>query len=354
LSHTFERTTGYYYPLLQGASIYYAENVNTVTRDLLLARPTAMVSVPRLYEKIYDKIILNLSPFRKIMFDWALKLGIEYRIEQKSKSFFMKFQFWLASILVFSKIKKRTGGRLKFWVSGGAPLRKDLSVFFRALGLPIIEGYGLTETSPVLTCNRLDNMKTGSVGLPLARVQVKCSEEGELLVKGPNVMQGYWKKPEQTKEVLDEQGWFHTGDIASIDEQGFVFIVDRKKELIVLSNGKKVAPQYIESLLMASPFISQAIVIGDQRHYLTALLFPNYPALSKLTRFMDIKDMLVKEMESRLSHLARYEQVKKILLLEEELTAEKGFLTPSLKYKRKLIYTHYQEAIEALYQEGEQ
>lgn len=351
LSHTFERTTGYYYPLLQGACIYYAENVNTVSRDLLLAKPTAMVSVPRLYEKIYEKITNQLGPLKKRMFDWAVNLGIQYIIQKQEKEFWANIQLKIANLLVFSKIKKRTGGRLKFWVSGGAPLRKDLSVFFRALGLPIIEGYGLTETAPVLACNRFDHIKAGSVGLPLERVQVKCLEDGELLVKGPNVMQEYWHKPEETKAAIDKQGWFHTGDIAKIDEDGFIFIVDRKKELIVLSNGKKVAPQVIEALLVSSPFISQAVVIGDKRHYLTALLYPNKDACLKLTQLVEIKDVLTKEIEDRLSHLARYEQVKKFIVLDHELTAENGFLTPSLKYKRKVIYHYYQAMIDQLYQE---
>jgi long-chain acyl-CoA synthetase len=250
---------------------------------------------------------------------------------------------------------------LRFFVSGGAPLGKELGNFFRAVGLLIIEGYGQTETSPVVACNRPGAFKMGSIGLPLERVEVKIAEDGELLVKGPNVMKGYYKKPEKTAETMSKDGWLHTGDIAHIDEDGFIFIVDRKKDLIVLSNGKNIPPQVIEKKLAMSQFISQVVVTGEGRNYITALIVPDYERLvalnpklagldnAALASNADVMAVIQSEIDQQSAEFSRYEKIKKFILLEEELTQEGGELTPTLKPKRKVVKEKFGHLIEAMY-----
>ena len=362
LSHVFERTAGYYTVLAIGGQIYYAESITSVAQDMLLAKPTVLVSVPRLYEKIQAKIVAGLTGAKKPLFHMASSFGLRYgKFGDKKGSVFHALILKLWDTLVFSKIRQKTGGHLRFFVSGGAPLGKELGNFFRAVGLLIIEGYGQTETSPVVACNRTEAFKMGSIGLPLKSVQVKLAEDGELLVKGPNIMKGYYKKPEKTAQTVSEDGWLHTGDIANIDDDGFVFIVDRKKDLIVLSNGKNVPPQVIEKQVSMSQFISQVVVTGEGKNYITALIVPDYERLkdvhsaladlsnAALASHGDVMAVIQNEIDTQCSGFSRYEKIKKFTLLEEELSQEKGELTPTLKPKRKVVKEQYGDLIQAMY-----
>lgn len=362
LSHVFERTAGYYTVLAIGGKIYYAESITSVAQDMLLAKPTVLVSVPRLYEKIQAKIVAGLTGVKKTLFYLASKFGLKYgKFGDKNTSIFhtIILKFW--DTLVFSKIRQKTGGHLRFFVSGGAPLGKELGDFFRAVGLLIIEGYGQTETSPVVACNRLDAFKMGSIGLPLKSVEVMLAEDGELLVRGPNIMKGYYKQPDKTAETVSQEGWLHTGDVATIDDDGFVFIVDRKKDLIVLSNGKKIPPQMIEKQVAMSPFISQVVVTGEGRNYITALIVPDYQRIKEvypklagidtqsLAHHGDVMTLIQDEIDQQCIGLSRYEKIKKFTLLGRELTQEDGELTPTLKPKRKVVKEIYGDLIQAMY-----
>lgn len=366
LSHVFERTAGYYTVLAIGGTIYYAESIDTVRADIGLAKPTAMISVPRLYEKMQAGILDSLSGIKKTMFFWALKVGQQWNnaLTRRGKvPFMLRVKHFIAYRIVYHKIKQRMGGKLRFFVSGGAPLSKDLGRFFSHLGILIIEGYGLTETSPVIACNRVNAYKFGTVGKALPSQDVRLADDGELLVKGANVMKGYYNLPKETAEAIDENGFFHTGDIAEIDAEGFIRIVDRKKEIIVLSNGKKVPPQMVELRLTASKFISQAVVVGENHNYLTALLVPDF---SKLQKWASTRDVDTEDIPTLLSHptvqsfyyavvkkalseLASFEQVKKFLLLPHEFSPELGEVTPSLKLRRKVIYQKFEQEIACMY-----
>lgn len=369
LSHVFERMAGYYFFMSKGVCIAYAENMQTVPENLIEIRPTIVTSVPRLYEKMHARILEQVSlapPARQWIFKQAIKIGMQsipFRSKNRVMPFFLKIQYQLADKMVFQKIRGRLGGRIRFFVSGGAPLPKPLAEFFYAAGILILEGYGLTETSPVVAVNRPDKFCFGSVGPLLPGVEVKISEEGEILVRGANVMRGYFNKPDKTAKAVRD-GWFYTGDIGQIDTDGFLRITDRKKEIIVTSGGKNIAPQKIEVLLSADEIISQLCVIGDGRNYLVALVVPCLPALREWSKTKNIlaktdadlckNDEVVAEVmrriESRQEDLARYEQIKNICLLPEEFSQEKGELTPTLKLKRKVIREKYQPQIEALYQ----
>lgn len=360
LSHVFERMAGYYTILAIKGQIYYAESVLSVSEDMRLAKPTVLISVPRLYEKIRVKILDNLSGLRKIIFQWGLSVG-HARFVKKGK--FVPF-LWLAHLLVFSSLKRKMGGELRFFVAGGAPLGKELGEFFQSLGVLILEGYGQTESSPVIACNRPGRLKFGSVGLAMPHTETDITEDGELRVRGKNIMMGYWNKPEATCEVLDSDGWLYTGDIAKRDDEGFLFIVDRKKELIVLSNGKKIAPQYIEKVIGMCPAISQIVVVGEHRHFVSALIVPNFDVLLKIPAFRQFEGLSREELvyhpdiisyfQNQLDDiqipLSGYERVKKFSLLSRELSQEAGEITVTLKPKRKVIVQNYAAIIESMYQ----
>ncbi|NOQ42265.1 MAG: AMP-binding protein, partial [Desulfuromusa sp.] len=284
LSHVLERTGGYHSVFLIGGHVAFAESAETVVENIVEVRPTMMVSVPRLFEKIYSRIYENvhqLSPVKRKLFDWAFETGKEY-VHRKyilgKSTGFLGVRYKVADRLVFRKIRNKFGGRLRGCISGGAPLDKKINEFLWIIGLPTFEGYGLTETSPVLTVNSLDKVKFGSVGTVLGRTEVKLAEDGELMARGPQVMLGYNKDPDATRETIKD-GWLYTGDIAEIDKDGFVFIVDRKKEIIVTAGGKNIAPQPIENQLKLDKYISQAFVYGDRKPYLIALLTPNIEGL---------------------------------------------------------------------------
>jgi len=369
LSHVLERMVMFAY-IYAGSTVGFAESVETVAQNLLEVRPQIMVSVPRVFEKIYARVmdsILSSSSLKKKIFFWAHKTGKKYAQRQLSGekiAFGLNLKRKIAHKLVFSKIIEKTGGRVRFFISGGAPLSKDIAEFFYALGLVIYEGYGLTETAPVLTVNRSGAMKFGTVGKPIPEVEIKIAEDGEILARGPNVMKGYYKKEDETREVF-EGGWFHTGDIGYLDREGFLVITDRKKDLIITSGGKNVAPQPIENLLKTSPYISTVVVLGDRRRFISALVVPNFEKLEELARSRNIQfanrkdligsreivDFIQAEIDRATPGLASYERIKKIALLERDFEIEKGEITPTLKVRRAAVENRYRELIEDLYRE---
>jgi len=369
LSHVLERMCTFAF-LYKGCSIAYAESVETVADNMMEVQPHIMVSVPRLFEKIYAIVmdnVLESPPLKRKIFFWAVKTGKEYgkrKLQKQSIPGLLRLKRNLADKLVFSKIIEKTGGRARFFVSGGAPLPKEIADFFYALGLVVLEGYGLTETSPVIAVNTFENMKFGTVGHPIPGIDVKIAEDGEILTKGPNVMKGYYKKEAETKEAF-EGGWFHTGDIGHLDEDGFLVITDRKKDIIITSGGKNVAPQQIENLIKRSPYISNVVVTGSTRKFISALIVPDFGKLEEYARLLNItyknKIELVKnkeivsfilaEINKCTPNLAPYEKVKKIVLLYREFEEDKGELTPTLKVKRKIVEEKYRDLIDSMYED---
>ncbi|MBU4178877.1 MAG: long-chain fatty acid--CoA ligase, partial [Actinobacteria bacterium] len=284
LSHVLERMSGYYTSVFNGVTIVHAQSIDALVDDLADIRPHWMVSVPRLYEKVHAGVLANVeseSEFKQKVFKWAVGVGGEaskLKVNHKPIPFGLKVKHKIANKLVFSKIYEKMGGRLRFFVSGGAPLAKEIAEFFNAMGILILEGYGLTETSPIITCNLPDAVRFGSVGRVIPEVEAKIAEDGEILARGPNIMKGYWNRPEETAEAL-EGGWFHTGDIGHFDDDEFLHITDRKKDLIVTAGGKNVAPQNIENTLKLNKYIEQVCVLGDKRKYLSALIVPSFDEL---------------------------------------------------------------------------
>ncbi len=373
LSHSFERTAGNYVMLHAGATINYAESVGAVADNLREVRPTVVLSVPRLYEKIYARVLdaaLSGGALRKRIFLRARRVGerwVDLTLDHQPVSTWLRFQKALADRLVFQKLRTRTGGRLRYFVSGGAPLSLEIARFFAAAGLPILEGYGLTETSPVIAVNPYDALRIGTVGPPLGGVEVRIAEDGEILVRGPNVMRGYYNKPEATAQAIDEDGWFHTGDIGDFDEAGYLRITDRKKDLIVTAGGKKIAPQPIENRVKASSFVLNAVMVGDRRKFAIILVVPDVDAVKKwvverklitngeqdVLQLPDVVAKIEREVMLNLRDLARFEMPKKIVLVENDFTEERGELTPTLKVKRRVIEEHYRDRIESAYQEDD-
>jgi len=369
LSHVLERMVMFAY-IYAGTTIGFAESIDAVAQNLLEIRPNIMVSVPRVFEKIYARVmdnILTSSALKKKIFFWAYRVGRKYAqrdLAGEKIPGLLKFKRRIAHKLVFSKIIERTGGRVRFFVSGGAPLAKDIAEFFYALGLVIYEGYGLTETAPVLTVNRPGAIRFGTVGKPIPEVEITIAPDGEILARGPNVMKGYYKKEAETREAF-EGGWFHTGDIGHLDEDGFLVITDRKKDLIVTSGGKNVAPQPIENLLKTCPYINTVVVIGDRRRFISALVVPNFEKLEELARsrgisFADRKELVAhpeivafiqSEIDRATAGMASYEKIKRVALLDRELEIEKGEITPTLKVRRAAVENRYRELIESLYRE---
>lgn len=372
LSHALERTVGYYLTLMNGCELAFAESIEKVPENMTEIRPTVMISVPRLFEKIYSRIFDNIhqmSAIKSKLVHRALDVGQEY-VRRKyitkdlPESLKVKYRFY--DRLVFRKIRKRFGGRMKFFVSGGAPLDKTINEFFWVIGIPILEGYGLTETSPAISINTLDNAKFGSVGTAFEYTEFKVAEDGELMVKSPAVMKGYYREEEKTKEMFTEDGWLKTGDVADIDEDGFIFIRDRKKEIIVTAGGKNIAPQPIENEMKLDKYISQVYVHGDNKPYLTALIVPNFERLFEFARenklkFFDVGDLVKNEKVSELfksrieeinANLPKYETIKKFNLVPRDFSIAGGELTPTLKLKRRIIYDKYREMIESMYLEN--
>jgi long-chain acyl-CoA synthetase len=372
LSHIFERMAGYYMMLASGSTIAYAESVEQVPANMAEVRPTVMCSVPRLYEKMYARIndkVASDPPARQKIFRWAIGVGREVfkaQLERRSPGPLLSLKSAIADKLVFSKVKDRVGGRLRVFVSGGAPLAREIAEFFGAAGLAILEGYGLTETSPVITCNRPDDFRPGTVGKPIPGVEVKIADDGEILTRGPHVMQGYYKKPQDTAEVIDAEGWFHTGDVGAFDAAGFLVITDRKKDIIVTSGGKNIAPQPIENLLKTHPLIGEIVMIGNKRHFPAALLIPRFDSLEKWAKeqglaftsreelvarpeVVELYDRTVRELTG---HLASFEKIKKLAILAREFSLETGELTPKLSVKRRVVEQKYKDVIDRLYAGG--
>ncbi len=375
-SHILERTTIYMY-LYAGVSIFYAESVDTVARDLIEARPYFMTSVPRLFEKIYSRAMERAEEGGKAkaaIAAWAVGVARQWArdvTDGKSPGAALEFKHKVADAIVFSKWRAAMGGRIRAFVSGGAPLAPELSGVFYGAGLPIYQGYGLTESSPTITCNIPRANRLGSVGRPIPGVSVQIAEDGEILASGPNVMQGYYNLPEETEEALetDVEGrvWLRTGDIGYLDEDGFLFITDRKKDLIKTSGGKYVAPQPIETAIKRSRYVNQVVVIGDGRKFPSALVVPRMDALRNyageqgitysgdagLIRHPKITRLIEDEVERYTSDLSQHEKIKAVLLLDREMTIESGDLTPTLKVKRRVVVEKHKEQIDQLYAEKE-
>lgn len=369
LSHVYERMVEFVY-LYKGCTIGYGEGFDTIPQNLLEIRPHIMALAPRILEKFYAGVMDNVlasSGLKRKIFYWALKVGRKYsqrKLNNQPISGMLNLKRNLASKLVYSKIIAKTGGRVRFFCSGSAPLSKDIAEFFYAMGLVVLEGYGLTETSPVISLNTFDKLRFGTVGPPIPGVEVKIADDGEILTRGPHVMKAYYKKEEATQEVFDGD-WFRTGDVGHIDEDGFLVITDRKKDIIVTSGGKNVAPQPIENMLKTNPYIDNVVVVGDKRKFISALVVPNFEKLeayarsnnipfetiSELVKDERIQSFMEAEVDRATPNLASYEKIKKISLMDKDFDQEKGEITPTLKVKRNIIEDKYKNVIDALYRE---
>jgi long-chain acyl-CoA synthetase len=359
-SHIYERTAGYYFPLVDGAKIYYAQSIDTIGAQMPEVKPTIVITVPRLLDKMYIRLNKKFSKMPqgsiKKVFYWTLNIAKSERENKKS------YKWKLADRIIFSKLRRFTGGNLRYFVSGGGALHKDVGEFFDGIGLITLEGYGMTETSPVICVNRPEKVKYGTVGPPIDGVNIKIADDGEILVRGDIVMKGYYKMPEETKEALID-GWLHTGDIGEIDSDGYLKITDRKKSLFKSSGGKYIAPAVIEELVTKLPYVDEVMVIGNERMYVTALIVPDMPALKELAKQLNLNmeteselfynEALMKQIKKDLDevqkNLASYEKIRKFTLLESPFTIEGGELTPSLKVKRKFVEEKYSHLIESMY-----
>ena len=370
LSHVYERQAMYMY-LHHGMAVYFAESLQAVAANMREVRPTLMVGVPRLFEKIYARIRERAAEKGKMtesLLAWALSVGTKYAQQLNDRQpipLGLKLQHALATKLVFSKWKEAFGGRIKLLLSGGAALSEDLALIYIGAGIPIIQGYGLTETSPVVTASGIENFRVGTVGRAIPHVEIRIAADGEIEVRGPNIMRGYYNKPEETQAAFTEDGWFRTGDIGTIDQDGYLTITDRKKELFKTSGGKYIAPQPIEQAIKGSRFVNQVVLVGSERKFPAALIVPVWEQLesycklkgievksrSELCHHPRIIDLLQRQVDALTPNLARFEKIKKVALLENEFTIEGGELTPTLKIKRRVIDEKYRDEIEKLYEE---
>ena len=371
LSHIFQRM-GDYMMFATGTSIAYAENFDSVPVNLQEVRPTIVLSVPRLYEKMYARVLQNgvaSGALKRRIFFWARNAAerrADVLLSGRKAGWLLSRQYRIAQKLVFSKLNERTGGRLRYFVSGGAPLAPEINKFFYSAGLTILEGYGLTETSPVITVNTPEAFRIGTVGKPIAGVEITIASDGEILTRGPHVMKGYYKNPVATAEAIDSGGWFRTGDIGEIRD-GFLAITDRKKDIIVTAGGKNIAPQPIESRVKTNKYVSQAVMIGDKRKFPSLLIVPNFEQLeawakrdnllwtdrTQLLALPTVKAKMNKEVMGELEGLAHFEAPKKIALLEHDFSLDRGELTPTQKVKRRVVDQNYKALIDSLYKEDE-
>ncbi|MGZ3865772.1 MAG: AMP-dependent synthetase/ligase [Bacteroidia bacterium] len=366
LNHVLERVITYVY-INKGISVYYAESLETIGDNLKDVKPQLFVTVPRLLEKVYEKIVAtgsNLTGIKRALFFWALNLGLQYE-QYGANGWWYEFQLKIANAIIFKKWREALGGNIVGIVSGGAALQPRLARVFHAARIKVLEGYGLTETSPVIAVNNYydENIKIGTVGPILFNVQVKIAEDGEIYAKGDNVMMGYYKQPELTKEVIDAEGWLHTGDIGVIEDGKFLKITDRKKEIFKTSGGKYITPQMIENKLKESRFIEQAMVVGENQKFPAAFVVPAFAFLkewcakhkipyttnAEMVKNKDVYNRIMKEVEIANADLAQYEKIKKIALLPTEWTIDKGELTPKLSLKRKVIMLANKDAFDELY-----
>jgi len=371
LCHVYERMINYMFQL-KGYSIYYVENIGRLTEYILEVKPNIINTVPRVMESIYDKVMAKgrkAKGIKRMIFFWAMnKVALKYEHDPKKRPFLWNFKQKMANKLVFGKIKDSLGGNIEIIVSGGAAIQPRLLKVFWAMGIAALEGYGLTESSPVIAVSNFDEngVKFGTVGPPLDGVKIKIADDGEILCKGPNVMKGYYKSPEQTKEVLDDDGWLHTGDIGRIEETGQLKITDRKKEMFKNSGGKYIAPQAVENKFKESPFIQQLIVFGENQKFTAAIISPNFPHLQSWCEVKDyefstnqnaIKDTCIikriqKEIDRLNKELAEHERIKRFELVNQEWSPQTGELTPTLKLKRKDILSKYAHLVENIFGES--
>jgi long-chain acyl-CoA synthetase len=369
LSHVFERMAGHFTMLSRAVTIAYAESVDALSANMLEIRPTIVLAVPRLFERIYQRAVdaaAEGGPVKRAIFNRARAHAMKWsrlRVKGEKIPGGLALAHAVCDRLVYTKLREKTGGRIRFFVSGGAPLHPEIAEFFMGAGLTVLEGYGLTETSPVIAVNRPNANVPGTVGPPIRNVVIHIAEDGEILVQGPGVMRGYYNQPDETAKAL-EGGWFHTGDIGHLDERGHLVITDRKKDILVTAGGKNLAPQPIENALKTSPLIAEAVLIGDQRPFVTALLVPVFPALEAtakargisfvtredLVRHPEVRALYEKEIAAHTKDLAKWEQIKRFALLPRELSQDDGELTPTLKVRRKVVNQRFANVIEELYE----
>ena len=367
LSHVFARTCDHYTMLGAGGTVAFAESSDKVPANMLEVRPSLMMAVPRFYEKLYAQVMDTISrakPLPRSLMKWAMRLGSDrirlHRAGARPSPAF-RLRYGLANRLVYRRLQERLGGRLRFFVSGGAPLPREIAEFFGGVGILICEGYGLTESSPIISVNPVERVKFGTVGPPIPGVEVKIAEDGEVLTRGPHIMKGYYGKEQDSAETIVD-GWLHTGDVGCLDEDGYLAITDRKKDLIVTAGGKNVAPQPIENAL-TGPYISQALVIGDKRKFISALLVPNFDQLeawaqdqglsfasrSELVKLPAVNDFIGQYLAERMADFAEYEHVRRFVLMDREFTIADGELTPTMKLKRKVINDRCRDLIDSMY-----
>jgi long-chain acyl-CoA synthetase len=366
LSHSYEHTGGQFFPISLGAEIYYAERVETLPTNLIEARPTIMTAVPRLYESMRQRILQGLKrqkPLQRKMFDLAYRLGVKRYETPEKMTPIDKLLDWVVERLVRNKVRERFGGRLKAMISGGAPLNYDVGLFFVALGVPLLQGYGQTEAAPVISANLPNKVKLKTVGPPLRGVEVKIAPDGEILVRGELVMKGYWNDPDATMTAIDPEGWLHTGDVGRIDEDGYIEITDRKKDIIVNSGGDNVSPQRVEGILCLEEAIAQAMVYGDKKPYLTALIVPSeafarswceannvpFTTLGEVSRMVDFKAAIARAVERANVQLGAIEKVRKFIVAGHDFSVENGQMTPTLKVRRHAVLREFHDQLEALY-----
>lgn len=364
LCHVFERTAGYYLMVYIGATIAYAENLDAVPKNILDVKPTFLLGVPRFYEKIQARVleaVKKTDPIRKGLFFWARDLGEARRLGKRKRG----FSDAVAQALVYTKFHSSLGGKLRFCISGGAPLSREIAEFFSDLGVTIYEGYGLTETSPVIAVNREKRRKFGTVGVALDGVEIRIAEDGEILTKSPSVMKGYYNRPEETAAAVTD-GWFHTGDLGRVDAEGFLSITGRKKELIVTSGGKKISPQPIEEMLSQDPMILRCVLYGEGKKFVTALIVPRkeellahaeaqkmaYSSYEELLQDPKIYQFLDARIQLRMADFASYEKIKYFALLDRDFSQAAGELTPTLKIKRETILSRYKDLLAPFYTEN--
>jgi len=372
LSHVYERTFDYT-ALVHGVTVAYLEKIEDAAKALLEVRPTIAAAVPRVFEKTYANILEKghqETSARRAIFDWALRVAEEavpWKAHGKSASAILKLKWGLANRLVYSKIREGIGGRMRVFYSGGAPLAKELAEFFWSVGVSIYQGYGLTESSPVISTNTPESNKVGTVGRPIRNCEVKIAEDGEILARGPNIMQGYYNKPDATREALADDGWLRTGDIGHLDADGYLVITDRKKELLKTAAGKFIAPAPIENKLKSSAYISNAMVVGDRRKFVSVLIVPNFANIEAKARADGIRlappetisadswvrDLIGREVERLTANLAQYEKPKRFALLDKDFTFASGELTYTLKLKRRVVEERHRDAIAQLYADVE-
>ena len=377
LSHIFQRMVDYLL-LSRGCVLARAHDIRTVADDLKVVRPTVQVAVPRVYEKVYNGVMEAAQGVKKHLVAWAARVGKRWalaRLAGEDPGGLTALQYRLADRLVFGKIRAAVGGRVRFFISGSAPLNPDINLFFYSAGMIILEGYGLTETSPVTNVNPMEDVRIGTVGPPIPGTEIRIAElpdwrlregEGEILVRGPQVMKGYLGRPEATAEVVGPDGWFHTGDIGMLDDDGYLRITGRKKNIIVTAGGKNVSPETVEKPLKTNRFVEQVVMVGDKRKFVSLIVVPSFEALTAWARENGVsvpgdrrnlladprvQTLMEREVMGHLPELSRYERPKKLLLLDRELTVDDGTLTPTQKVVRHAVQERFKEAIDQMYRE---